>query len=49
MNIYDYIILGLLLAAVAAAIVAMVRRRKKGRCISCSGDCACCPYKKNKD
>lgn len=52
MNIADIVIICILAAAVAAATVYIVKRRKKGKCIGCSGDCAACtasPSNKNAD
>ncbi len=40
----DWAVLALLAAWVAGSIAWMRRRRKKGKCIGCSGDCASCPY-----
>ncbi|MCI5796852.1 MAG: FeoB-associated Cys-rich membrane protein [Ruminococcus sp.] len=42
MNTADIVIICILLAAVAAATVYIVKRRKKGKCIGCSGNCASC-------
>ena len=46
MNVWDLIVLGLLLLLVAVAVVAMVRRRKKGKCLGCGGDCNNCTFNK---
>ena len=40
----DWAVLALLAAWVAGSIAWMRRRRKKGKCIGCDGDCASCPY-----
>lgn len=52
MSIADIVIICILAVAVAAATVFIVRRRKKGKCIGCSGNCAACaesPNNKNAD
>ena len=41
----DWAVLAAVLAWIALSIVWMRRRRKKGKCIGCSGDCAACPYR----
>lgn len=40
MNIYDYIILGIVAVLVVLAIVFIRKRKKKGS--GCSGSCSCC-------
>ena len=47
MSALDWTVLALLAAWIAGSIVWMRRRRKKGKCIGCSGDCAACPYQKD--
>ena len=42
MSIADIVIICILAAAVAAATVFIIRHRKKGKCIGCSGNCAAC-------
>ena len=39
MNIYDYIILGIIGALAVVAIIFIRKRKKKG---GCSGSCSCC-------
>ncbi|MBE7005951.1 MAG: FeoB-associated Cys-rich membrane protein [Ruminococcaceae bacterium] len=41
----DWAVLALLAAWVAGSIAWMRRRRKKGKCIGCSGDCSACPHR----
>lgn len=43
MNTADIVIICIL----AAATVFIVRRRKKGKCIGCSGNCAACTASSN--
>ena len=45
MSWLDWLLVGLLAAWIAAGAVWMYRRKKKGRCIGCGGDCASCAYK----
>ncbi|MGM9645644.1 MAG: FeoB-associated Cys-rich membrane protein [Eubacteriales bacterium] len=40
MNIYDYIILGIIGALAVVAIIFVYKRKKKGG--GCSGSCSCC-------
>ena len=40
MGIADWIILGIVMIAIAAALLYM--RRHKSRCLECGGDCARC-------
>ena len=44
MSWLDWALLALLAAWIAGSVVWMRRRRKRGKCIGCSGDCASCPY-----
>lgn len=46
MGIFDYIILAVIVLAAAAAVVYMVKRKRQGKCIGCSGDCSQCGYRK---
>jgi len=39
MSLADYVVLGMLAAAVACAVIYIIRRKKRGR-----GGCADCPY-----
>lgn len=48
MQLKDYIILGIVLLCVIAAILFIIRQKKKGKCIgcgSCNGNCAACQIK----
>lgn len=38
----DIIVISILAIAVAAAIIYIVKCRKKGKCVGCSGDCSTC-------
>lgn len=38
----DIIVIALLILWAALAVRYMIKRRKSGRCISCSGNCQCC-------
>ncbi len=42
MDISDFIVIALLAVWVIIAAVYMVRRKKKGKSITCGGDCANC-------
>jgi len=42
MSIWDYLILAAVAAAVFFAVRWIVRRRKKGGCVGCSGNCSAC-------
>ncbi len=42
MNTGDFIVIALLAVWVIIAAVYMVRRKKKGKSITCCGDCASC-------
>lgn len=51
MNIYDYIILGIVFVFVVLAVAYIVHKRKKGESIGCShcnGDCTRCHLKNSK-
>ena len=45
MSWYDWLLVALLAAWIAGSAVWMYRRKKKGRCLGCSGDCESCAYK----
>lgn len=40
----DIIVISILEIAVAAAIIYIVKCRKKGKCVGCSGDCSTCTF-----
>lgn len=42
MTIADYGLLALVAAALFLAVRHIVRRKKSGKCVGCSGDCGCC-------
>lgn len=43
-NIWTIIICAVLLAAVAAIIIGMIRKKRCGKSVVCScGSCSCCP------
>lgn len=45
----DIIVISLLAIAVAAAIIYIVKCRKKGKCVGCSGDCSTCTLSKRNE
>jgi hypothetical protein len=42
MIIWDYLVLLAIATAVFFAVRAIVKRRKKGGCVGCSGNCSAC-------
>ena len=49
MNIWDFVIGAVLVLIIAGAIIATVKRKKKGGCYGGScGECSCCNSKNNK-
>lgn len=42
MSIWDYLVLAAVAFAVLFAVRGIVRRRKKGGCAGCSGNCSAC-------
>lgn len=42
MNFVDYILIGIIILAVAGAIFLMVRRKKSGGCCGTGNDCSSC-------
>ena len=44
MSALDWVLLAVLAAWIVGSILWMRHRRKKGKCIGCSGDCGSCPY-----
>ena len=46
MSWLDWLLVGLLVVWIAVSAVWMYRRKKKGRCIGCGGDCANCAYRR---
>lgn len=53
MRIWDYLVLLAVATAVFFAVRAIVKRRKKGGCAGCSGNCSACilysPKKQSED
>ncbi len=47
MNNGDYIVIAILTIWAIVSVIYMVRRKKKGKSITCSGDCANCAGCKN--
>jgi len=45
----EWLLLGLLALWVIVSILWMRKRRKKGRCIGCGGDCSRCAYRGNRE
>ena len=45
-KIADIIVIALLILWAVLAVRYMIKRRKSGRCISCSGNCQCCKISK---
>lgn len=48
MRIRDYVLLGIILVCVVLVLVALYKKKKTGRCIGCSGNCAMCDSKMQK-
>lgn len=46
MGIVDFVILGIVAAALTAALVYIAKCHRKGKCVGCSGDCSQCALKK---
>ncbi len=46
MSVLDYIILSVVMICMALAAWFIFGRRKKGKCIGCSGCCESCPHHK---
>lgn len=44
MKLIDYIIIGVMLGLIALAIRMIIKNKKKGKCLGCSGDCEGCKY-----
>ncbi len=49
MGILDFIVLGILGAWAVFAIVYIIKCKKNGKCIGCSGDCSACDVKKKSE
>lgn len=48
MKVIDYVIIGVILGLIAFAIRMIIKNKKKGKCLGCSGECDSCKYQKNK-
>ena len=46
MSALDWAVLAVLAVWIAASVVWMLRRKKKGKCLGCDGNCDRCPYQK---
>ena len=46
MSWLDWLLIVLLAVWIAVSAVWMRRKKKKGRCLGCGGDCASCAYRK---
>ncbi len=42
MSVWDYLVLAAVVLAVFFAVRSIVKRRKKGGCAGCSGNCSAC-------
>jgi hypothetical protein len=47
MNIYDYILIGIIGIGAGLACYAILKNRKNGTCIGCSGSCTNCGKRKS--